>query len=910
MTVAIFLTITSSFLPTHKDINKTVLKSITEILDSYSDRIIATRSIAERKPCYVPIPDFCREDLRNCLLKLGREKLYSHQAELFENAISGKNCVITTGTASGKSLAFYLPVLQRILENPSRRALFLYPTKALAQDQRSVMEEFAAFFGPSKLKVGVYDGDTPPSERRRIREEANIILTNPDMLNASFLPNHNRFGFPYLFQNLSFVVLDELHSYRSAFGAHVSNVIRRLLRICRYHSNTPVFLCSSATIANPRELAENICHSDFIHIERDGSPASPKELIYWLPCNFARKGNEEWRRSTSEEMAELLPQLVENDIRTIAFCQSRKATEIVTKECRDTLSGHGAGVSLASRISGYRGGYTPEERRRIEAGLANGEISVVVSTNALELGIDIGSLQMVILGGYPGTRASFWQQVGRAGRRNENAYAVLMLGGSPVDEFISVNPDWILQAPIENAVIDKNNLFIQLSHVRAASGELPLTIDDTGWFPDLGEIVPVLQEIGELDERNGVFHWIGQVSPAQEISLRSITNEQVEIIDHLNNRTLTSIDIKAAKREVYPGAIYLHDTIQYKCLSLNLEKKIATVETIDSDHFTEPWSVDDVEILLERYNKPFGRTSAHFGDVKVTSVVIAYKKIHFVTRDNVGFDTLEEPLLDELDTEACWIILSDNVGKIISQMQNMDGPRDKDISTGIIRAVKSMAEIRVMATYSDVGGSIFGIQPVSNGSSVKALILYDQYPGGLGFTEKIIVQIEDIVRDAISFVKNCRCEAGCPICVGSRKINKFHVIWALQNLFAESTPPVSISVPTGPIPSTRRPKYAWSDVQVKWPEIIETFSEHHVTGGMFLLNSGITELQENTIVISVSKAFLEIANRPEMKAKMESAFVFYVDVPEDFSLVFVEKKDAESEYKRQKMSRFLKQKEQ
>jgi len=326
---------------------------IENILNNFNNRIIQERIVPEREASSLPIPNKCESELKECLIHLGYQDLYSHQAEMFNAALDGKNIVITTGTSSGKSLSFYMPVIDSIIKNPSTRALFIYPTKALAQDQFKNLLPFLDYFGKGKIQAGVYDGDTPVSERKRIRQSANIIITNPDMLNSSFLPNHNRYGFDYLFRNLKFIILDELHAYRGAFGSHVSNVMRRLLRVCKYHHITPHFLCSSATIANPKELAENICHSKFIHIDKDGSPSSKKTILFWQPPFIGE--DQTYRRSPTEEMTEIIPTFIENEIRLIAFCTSRKETEIVTKECRDTLSVRKNGHVLANKISGYRG---------------------------------------------------------------------------------------------------------------------------------------------------------------------------------------------------------------------------------------------------------------------------------------------------------------------------------------------------------------------------------------------------------------------------------------------------------------------------------------------------------------------------------------------------------------------------
>ena len=856
-------------------------KDIPSILNSFPYRIIGNRNLPERKGSYSEIPTICDAGLKKCLAGMGYEKLYSHQAEMFEEAIEGKNVIITTGTASGKSLAFYLPVIQRIIQNPARRALFLYPTKALTQDQQKGLQPFVDYFGEKKIKVGIYDGDTPASQRRKIREEANIILTNPDMINSSFLPNHNRYGFPHIFRNLNFIIIDELHAYRGAFGSHVSNVIRRLLRICKYHGNSPQFLCSSATIANPQELAENICHSSFIHISKDGSPSPEKEVIFWQPplVGYDRT----IRRSIVEEMVELLPYLIENNVRVISFCVSRKETEVVTKECRDTLAGT-YGSILANKISGYRGGYTPEERHRIERDLMKGDILGVVSTNALELGIDIGALEMVVMGGFPGTRASFWQQLGRAGRRGGKAYAVLMLKNKPIDQYVGINPDWLIGTSPENAVLDKNNLYIQLSHIRAAAAELPLTIDDISFFPDLGEVLPLLQDIGEIEEIHNTFHWKGTSSPAHDFGLRNITNETIEVFDKKNDKTLTTMDIKQAKRELFTGAIYLHDTIQYKCLELNLEKKIATVEAINLNYYTDPHILIGVHVLATHEEKEAGRTSVFFGDVNVATMIVGYKMVQFFNHQNLGYESLPEPLQDEMDTEGSWVQLPDNVKRVLDAQPNY--------IKGFVHSLKSVAELKVMATFSDIDGTDFGYTKMEDpdqsvGTSVgAAIILYDQYPGGLGFAEKIFQNIDEIMKNATDLVKNCRCETGCPVCVGDYKIDKKIILWALENFFAETKPPKDIVVAEEPKIASIEYSYNWENISEDWAKLVRLMQDRRMYGADFISTAREIRVNNTTLTLYFPESDVKLADKDEINQSIVNNLKQFIKLPDKFSLSF------------------------
>lgn len=490
--------------------------------------MVYSRRMPAKSAEYAEYPAALLPELAEYLRARGIDRLYSHQAQMFELALQGENVVITTSTASGKTLGFLLPVLQEILCNPGARALFIYPTKALASDQYKALRPLLEFFGEDRVSAGVYDGDTSSAQRSRIRRHANIILTNPEMINASFLPNHSKYGFDLLFANLRYVVIDELHTYRGAFGSHLANVIRRLGRVCRYYHSRPRFLCSSATIANPLELARGICGEPFEQVERDGAPRAERRYVFLQPPKIEDSyGREIGQASAAQVAANLLPELMEKGTSFIAFASSRRNVEIVLKETRDLLEGWdmtgqetGKGGRkmralhpedlMVNRIAGYRGGYTPRERREIEARMNRGELLGLVATNALELGIDIGRLDATVLVGYPDTKASFWQQTGRAGRSGHSCTNYLILREMPFDRYIAVNPDWLFEGSSESAVIDPDNLLIQLAHIRAAAAEIPLGQQDMELFPDLGEAIPVLLEAGELTRQGGLFVWCGQ----------------------------------------------------------------------------------------------------------------------------------------------------------------------------------------------------------------------------------------------------------------------------------------------------------------------------------------------------------------------------------------------------------------
>ena len=475
--------------------------------------------------------------------------------------MSGKNVVITTPTASGKSLCFYLPVIQEILQNPVTRAIFVYPTKALAADQYRALKPWIEYLGEHRLSAGVYDGDTPPDERKRIRERANIILTNPDMLNGSMLPNHSKYGFDFIFANLKYIVLDELHVYRGAFGSHLANVFRRLSRLCRYYHADPQFLCSSATIANPVELAEKICGKSFVCISKSGAGMSERTYCLIQPSEkLDRDGNPYGKESVITVAADLLPQLMEEKESFLAFAKSRKNVEILVKETRDHLDNSGfLGNASKEEISGYRGGYTPQERKNIEKRMISGELLGLVSTNALELGIDIGTINTMVLVGYPGTRASFWQQTGRAGRGKGKCTNYLILANLPMDQYIALEPEWLFDSNSENAIVDPDNLLIELAHIRAAAAELPLSLDDGELFPDLGETIPVLLRVEEVRSQSGRFVWCGGLYPAGEFSMRNIDQNKYQLLNKETGKNITEMDEEQAFHEIHEGAVYMHD---------------------------------------------------------------------------------------------------------------------------------------------------------------------------------------------------------------------------------------------------------------------------------------------------------------------------------------------------------------
>lgn len=843
---------------------------------NYGGKIIGEIKINKREGEFVNFPDDMNEEIKNYLLSTGINKLYSHQFDMFERALKGENVIITTSTASGKTLGFLLPVVETLLKDPCGKAIFVYPTKALAHDQFRNFIPLIEYFN-GKINAGIYDGDTPPNERVRIRKNANIILTNPEMLNSAFLPNHSLYGFNHILSKLRFLVIDELHVYRGAFGSHLANIVRRLNRICKYYHSSPQFLFSSATIANPVELAENISGKKFSHIYKDGSPGSEKTVYIWQPP-YVR--DTEYRKTPEEEASELIPDLIQDNKRFIAFCKSRREVEVVLKESRDRLSNVDSPSlkSLTDKISGYRGGYTPEERKEIEKRLNNGQIVGVIATNALELGIDIGDLELAICCGFPGTKASFWQQIGRA-RRRGRASGILILDVSPIDQFIGINSEWLLKSGVENAVIDKDNLFIQLAHVRAAASELPITLDDAAVFPDLGEIVPVLIKAGELKNENGIFTWIGKDFPAGDFNLRNISSDIYKVINKTNGTMLTEMDEYQAFHEVYPKAVYIHDGSQYMVENFDLVNRIASVIPVDINYFTVPFTETAVSILREFKKKEVGRTCVTFGDVSIKEAVPAYKMIQFHNRQNLGFEPIRENLFTTLETEGMWYLIPEDVDSLINAYTEFN------YYNGLKHALLTAAKIRTMATGEDIGATIFNTAEDDGKIKRAYIILYDLYPGGLGFTEKAFDFSKEILEEAICLVKNCRCKDGCPACVGDYHLDKKLVLWGLEGMLSQVKPPIKIEKKAKEVNVYEEKRFNLEEIEEKWNEFIKFLLNRGEAFSQFFLSVDSIKLNGATLVFKITGSFYrQWIMETQNKDGIEMIIKRYVKVPEKFSI--------------------------
>ncbi|MFT7619543.1 MAG: DEAD/DEAH box helicase domain-containing protein [Planctomycetota bacterium] len=845
-------------------------------LGDFKDRIIATREIPARPEEFGEYPGKAHAVLKEALAAEGIERLYSHQADMFQRALNGENVVITTGTASGKTLGYLLPVLQGILDDPRARAMLIFPTKALAQDQLRGLLSLIGHLGSGKIQAGVYDGDTPPVERTRIRESCNLILTNPDMLNAAYLPNHGRKGFSHIFRNLRFLVLDEMHTYRGAFGSHVGNVMRRLRRVCHHYGSKPQFLCSSATIANPTQLASDIFEEPFSLVEKDGSPAAGKVVHFWQPP----MNENNFRRSVVQEMSDFLPQLINGRVRTICFCRSRKETEVVLKETRDALGAVDGGHNESSLVAGYRGGYTPEERRQVERDLISGRLVGVISTNALELGIDIGGLEVVVQGGFPGTRASFWQQIGRAGRRQSKSHAFVILRMSPIDQFLALDPDWLMLKEAEHAVIDPDNLMIQLSHIRAAAAELPLTVDDVALFPDLGETVAVLVEANELRELRGVYHWCGPAHPAGDFSLRNMDGDLFKIVNRDTGMTLSEMDRPQTYHEAHPRAIYLHDGLQYMVEELDLVGQVAKVVPVEQNYYTEPDVRTAIEVLNVQEEANLPRVGTWFGDVRVIDTTIGYKMLEFHNHQNLGYEVLPERLIIELETEAAWFQLPANVLRVL-------GGEAQDYMKGMVHAVISCARMKTMAEGADLRGTSFHFTDEENSVTKTSIIIYDGHPGGLGFSLKAHENMSTILESAIVLVENCRCKNGCPACVGDYLLDNKLVLWSLQSLYHELPAPEG-RAPRPPMPRIRVKKSVdWADLPEVWEKVVNSLPTRGESGAAFLRTVKSVRIRGDVLLLSLSSSAMALwTNDSAIKKRLQEIIAKRVRVPDGFEVSY------------------------
>lgn len=729
---------------------------IKEIMNKmgYEEQITHIENISPRKPNYGELKTPLNEHLESVLQTQGIKKLYSHQVSAIESIREGKDITIVTSTASGKTLCYNIPVIETLLNNPEARALYLYPTKALAQDQLKKLFLFKELDGSIDFDIGTYDGDTPTSTRKKLRDSGRIILSNPDMLHASILPNHSRWS--SFFTNIRFIVIDEIHAYKGIFGSNVANLMKRLNRVCKHYKSSPQFICCSATISNPKELAENITGHEMTLVDNDGSPKGSKKFILWNPP-FVDDGKTE-RRSPNSEATRLMVELIRNRIQTITFVQTRVLAELIYRYCQESLQR--IRPSLAESIKAYRSGYLPEVRREIEKKLFSGELLGVVSTSALELGIDIGGLDACIIVGYPGTISSTWQRAGRAGRGKEDSLVILVGHNNPIDQYLMKHTKYFFDQPVENVVISVDNPHIMVGHLRCATNELPMTVEDEQIF---GESAPAILTLLEDDNQvkyvGDKWYWTGKGYPARDFSLRDMAENNYNIIDTTDNKNVVigMLDEFSAFMLVHDQAIYMQESETYFVKKLDLTQKIAYVEKVVVDYYTQSITEQKIRVDEKEFEKELEKCKVCFGQVTVTSITIMFRKIKLYSLDSIGFGNLDLPP-QELETSALWIIPPASALERVKQYGRIAG----EGMMGIGNALTGVIPLYVICDYMDIGPVVD-----STNTGVPTIFIYDRYPGGLGFAEKSYDLIDQIMESCLELISSCPCEYGCPSCVGS-----------------------------------------------------------------------------------------------------------------------------------------------
>ncbi|MHB8507695.1 MAG: DEAD/DEAH box helicase [Candidatus Dormibacteria bacterium] len=713
-----------------------------------------------REGRYVELPASVPDRLRQGLRVRGVSRLYTHQAEAYEQARQGHDLVVVTPTASGKTLCYNLPVLARVLERPAARALYLFPTKALAQDQLAELTELNLAIGGG-IRAHTYDGDTPPNARVAIREAGSVVITNPDMLHAAILPHHTRWL--KLFQDLEFVVIDELHTYRGVFGSHLGNVIRRLHRVCAFYGAKPTFILASATIANPGELAERILERPVRLVVENGAPAAPRRLVFYNPPVL----NPELgiRRSSVLESQRIALALLRGGLQTIVFGRSRLQVELLLSYLKEALADR---LGQHQDVRGYRGGYLPRQRREIERGLRDGSVRGVVATNALELGIDIGQMQAAVLCGYPGSIASTWQQLGRAGRRDEPSVGVLVCSSNPVDQFLARHPEYFLQATPEQGLVDPDNLLVLLGHLQASLFELPFADGERFGDASVTEMLGLLHEQGQAHHAGGQWFWSAEAFPAAEVSLRSVLSENVLIIDtsaaspspaagaNTGARVIGEMDQFSAQTQLHDQAVYLHEGRQYHVDRLDWAEKKAYVRPVKVNYYTDADRSATVQVL-EEFERGEGPVTPHQGEVQVTSLATVFKKIRFHTHETVGQGPIDLPQVD-LHTTSCWLSVAEDLASEFSRVELQGGLH------GLSHALRHVASVYLMCDPRDLGVVCQARNPQTGRPTI---FIYDVFPGGVGLSPRLLGMKTRLLASAAELVEGCECSHGCPSCIGA-----------------------------------------------------------------------------------------------------------------------------------------------
>ena len=715
-----------------------------------TERISAWKVIPDRAGSFVDFPPSVDPRLVGVLKERGIERLFTHQGAAIEAAARGDNFVVVTPTASGKTLCYNIPVLSSLLENPESRAIYLFPTKALSQDQLDELHGLITALDVD-VKTYTYDGDTPVSARKAIRVAGHIVITNPDMLHTGILPHHTKWV--KLFENLKYVIIDEVHQYRGVFGSHLANVIRRLKRISAWYGSRPTFILSSATIANPEELARKLIEEDVVLIDNDGSPKGKKHFIFYNPPVVNKQLG--IRRSSIHEARSLAANFLLNDVQTIVFARSRQTVEILLSYLKEDMKSRGWDDD---KVRGYRGGYLPKQRREIERGLRQGEVRGVVSTNALELGIDIGALDACVITGYPGTITSTWQQAGRAGRRSDVSCAILVASSAPLDQYIITHPDYFFSQSPEHALINPDNLLILLSHIKCAAFELPFRQGEQYGGQSIDQILQFLEEQRILHKAGDTYHWSAESYPSDEISLRTAARDNVVIIDTtaVEPSVIGEVDSFSAPTMVHEEAIYIHEGDQYQIEKLDWEGKKAYARQVDVNYYTEANLAVQVRVIDQFESEPGDRCSKARGEVLVSALPTIYKKIKMWTHENVGWGDVRLPE-QEMQTTSYWLSFPPRVTGTFST---------SDLESGLVGLANVLINVAPLYLMCDTGD--IGVRPEVRSPHAReaTIFIYDRVPAGIGFAEKLYELHGQLLAAAEELVKDCGCANGCPSCVG------------------------------------------------------------------------------------------------------------------------------------------------
>lgn len=700
---------------------------------------------------YDDYPDGFDPALRAVLESRGVKRLYSHQRRALDLAQAGKDFVVITPTASGKTMCYNLPVLSEILRDNESRALYLFPTKALSSDQVAELYEIIKAMD-APIKAFTFDGDTPVSARKAIRQAGHIVVTNPDMLHAGILPHHTKWV--KLFENLKYIVIDEIHAYRGVFGSNLANVIRRLKRICEFYGSHPQFICCSATIANPRELAERLTGRPMELIAESGAPTGEKHVIFYNPPVVNKQLN--IRDSALKQTFGISRLLLKNGVHSIVFARSRLMVEVLARRLKDQCRN---ALGEAPNVRAYRGGYLPSLRHQIEQELRAGQVDIVVSTNALELGIDIGRLDVCVLCGYPGTIASTWQQAGRAGRRQGVSALIMVATSSPLDQYIIAHPEYFFSQPPEHALINPDNLYILLNHFKCAAYELPF--EDGEQFGDVEATPELLEYLCEQNILNHVgnrYYWTAEEFPQAGISLRSASDQNFMIIDISvpgKRRVIGEMDRFTVPMLLHQYAIYLHEGRQYQVEELDFDDKKAYVRVVDVDYYTDANLTVTMKVLDVFREKP-GVMAKAAGEVLVSSIVTLFKKMKLDTQENLGWGPVTLPEL-EMQTTACWWTLPDSIADKYTR-EELQGAM-----VGISHIIEHIAPVFLMCSPRDIGVVYHVRDPFTNRPT---LFLYDNCAGGVGLSDRVYEMDDELFKEARRMLMDCPCADGCPSCVG------------------------------------------------------------------------------------------------------------------------------------------------